>query len=115
MKNLNNPLQVEISGTLIGTIWMPSTICTKEFRMNLTIERNRFTDKSLSISEAIQRVCNDGDFQSCSIAEATLKITYWIGNKTIGKYFDISRCKSIKDHWMNKKEKKAFENIDCNY
>lgn len=113
MKNrINNPIHVAIQGTLIGKIWMPACYCTKPFSMVVTTERGRFTDHSLSITEAIERVLNDGDFQSCSIVEATVIFSFWSKDRKITRYLDISKSKAIKHCLAGKKELKQYEKIE---
>lgn len=74
---------VKLFGTLIGPIWMPAAICTKpiDHRFDMPIDRfaNSYTrgDWPGSLRDALlsEFATNDGDFQSCKLANGTIKVT----------------------------------------
>jgi|SRR5579859_4206455 len=115
MKNLANPLHIKIVGTLVGEIWMPQTFATMEFKIDVTTERNRYTDQSLSISEAIERhlAYNTGDFRYALIATGYVILEAWNSNakKKVTRYIDLKDCPSIAESMAGAKEMDAFESI----
>lgn len=115
MKNLSNPLHIKIVGTLVGEIWMPQTYATMEFKIDVTTERNRYTDNSLTIKEAIERYLqfNTGDFRHALIATGYIVLEAWNGkaNKKVSRYIDLKDCPSIAESMAGAKEMDAFEEI----
>ena len=57
---------VTLVATLVGHIWMPSTICYKH------VKTTKREDETLR--DMLLRVTNDGDFQSCGLTDATLYV-----------------------------------------
>lgn len=58
--------RVVLSGQIAGTIWMPAVECWKEFDYTLK-DDDTFRD-------ALLRITNDGDFQSCGITYGYLEV-----------------------------------------
>ena len=79
---------VTVLGTVIGRIWMPATVCTKGVRRRFDMPIDRFApsyprgDWPGSLRDALLFVTSDGDFQSCKLADATIKVTRY--NPTTG-------------------------------
>lgn len=115
MKNLANPLNIKVVGSLIGEIWMPKTYATMEFKIDVTNERGRYTD-GLSISEAIERYLafNTGDFRHAAIATGFIVIEAWKGNKKVSRYIDLKDCPSIADSMADAKAMENFESKEWN-
>lgn len=64
-------LNLSIRGYLVGQIWMPATECWKDLTYSITREDTRFSEP-LTLREHVLRATNDGDFQSCQIADGVL-------------------------------------------
>ena len=81
-----------LTADIIGEIWMPQTVCTKEC-VSVTSSREkgfpddfRYSDGSRpTLREMALRLLDDGDFRSCRFqADAVmLTSTYYKGNKRI--------------------------------
>lgn len=114
MKNLTNPLSIKVVGSLVGKIWM-DTYAAMEFKIDVTQERGRYTDNSLSISEAIERYLsyNTGDFRYAKIATAYVVMESWNvkANRKVTRYIDLKDCPCIADSMATEKEMNAFEGI----
>ena len=82
-----------IFGEVKGFIWMPSMECTKEFdkRFVRCNPDKRFvsSDEVSNLREALLKITNDGDFQSCSIDWAVLEIEKRKGHKTESSHFSL--------------------------
>ena len=65
---------VSISGFLVGDIWMPATECYKPLHYSLTDRAHHYPDGG-TLRDHVLRVCQDGDFQSASIADGELIVT----------------------------------------
>lgn len=81
MKYTKQDFSVEIVGNVKGTIWMPAVECTKDIR---EIARDDDT-----LRDTVLRVTNDGDFQSCDIEDAAVKVTLIKPNRRAVRWFDI--------------------------
>ena len=87
--------KIMLYGEIAGNIWMPAVECSKEFHLELTrIPRTSNTraypgiaPRSMEITclrDALLRLTNDGDFQSCAIAWARLEVRHYFGGDTAG-------------------------------
>lgn len=93
-------LHLSIHGYLVGTIWMPAAECFKPLTYDLTREDARFTEPG-TLRDHVLRATNDGDFQSCEIADGVLVAEMVTRTATSTKrrtrQFDLSRFPSIAD------------------
>ena len=89
--------KITLYGEVAGTIWMPAVPCTKAFRLELIrIPRNSKTrtypgiaPRSMEITclrDALLHLTNDGDFQSCAITWARLKVSHYFPDETHGTH-----------------------------
>ncbi len=84
-------VQMFIHGTIQGNIWMGGLPCEKS--VNYTVrDGTHFTDgKRESLRDAVLRITNDGDFQSCELlANSYLQIKLTRANKTLTRNFDLN-------------------------
>lgn len=104
-----NKFSVTISGTIGGKIWMPAVTCWKDFsyRMNQKVRADE------TFRDAICNITNDGDFQSCEIVDATVKIEMQKAHGTYTRYFDIRLFKSVSDCVMDENSKDYSEILDA--
>lgn len=98
--------RVTISGTIGGSIWMPAVVCTKEFTANNDQwPYNAYTEDGKSVPATLRDmvlgITRDGDFQSCSIVDATVAFerSRVVGKRTITtvRYMDIREFPSVAD------------------
>ena len=75
---------VKFEGTLIGTIWWPRDECTKEFEVKFTPDDQPFSHLWEGMYKALDRITNDGDFQSCDILECSI-LVQWIDTDPVTK------------------------------
>ena len=83
---------ITISGTYGGPIWMPACICAKRFKHTVAADD--------TLREAVLRVLNDGDFQSCSIAEGEVNFIRRLPDRFHREHrrtLDISQFPSVAD------------------
>ena len=95
------PAQIEIQlyGSIAGTIWMPSLECEKDFNVRLeriprnstirTAHAHGWTWQITNLRDALLTITNDGDFQSCSITWAVLVVTRRKGNRSITRTWEL--------------------------
>lgn len=96
MKTLES---IDIQGVLAGVIWMPSCHAWKHFNVKFTPEARPFSREWDGMRDALLHITNDGDFQSCGLAEAWLTATYRDGDNrrvVIGKEINLD-AKLISD------------------
>jgi hypothetical protein len=68
-------IETEITGFLVGNIWWPvGAECWKDVRYRCQDEQAR-TEGKMTLRDHILRITNDGDFQSCVIAQGEITIT----------------------------------------
>ena len=68
-------MQVSIQGYIVGPIYWPAgQECFKTLNYNV-VAQNRSWGEPGSLREHVVRALNDGDFQSCSIAQGRLVVT----------------------------------------
>lgn len=110
-----SPLQITVYLNVVGKIWIPAVYARDVKKIDVTNYRNRMTDNSLSISEAIERCMayDCGDFQNASIYDGEIVIGYRRENRYFEKRIEISKkTKSVKDWRANAKERRQFEMIE---
>ena len=90
-------VSIKISGEVIGKIWMPSIECSKEFNVTFTPDNLPFTSQWTGLRDAVLHITNDGDFQSCRINWASVKVTWFDGRDYIVRYTELKPCKLIND------------------
>ena len=94
---------IEITGYLVGPIWWPAGLeCYKHFTYDLTCEDQRLCGRDGkhepgTLRDHILRITQDGDFQSCEIADAALCITVYKTNRHRSRLFDLELFPSIAD------------------
>jgi hypothetical protein len=71
---MNTATQIKITGYLVGYIWMPCGECWKDLEYDLSGEQRRFIEPG-TLRDHVLRATNDGDFQSCSIAQGEIVVT----------------------------------------
>ena len=87
--------KITLYGEIAGSIWMPAVECTKEFHLELVrIPRTSrirtypgIMPRSMEITclrDALLRLTNDGDFQSCAIHWARLEVSHTFVNEMRG-------------------------------
>lgn len=94
--------RMTISGYLVGTIWMPAAECYKPLTYDVLREARRYTEPdSVTLRDHVLSATNDGDFQSCAIADGELLVTIarHEGNKryTRTRAFPLAMFPSIAD------------------
>lgn len=94
--------EAHLTGTLVGTIWMPTRECQKRIDIDLNRERSRYSERAGSLRHIIVGVVADGDFQSCALtgdSVITLKrIRIDGGRKTIKvRTIPLKQFKSVRD------------------
>jgi hypothetical protein len=92
--------RMTIRGYLVGAIWMPNTECYKPLAYDLTREDARFTEPG-TLRDHVLAATNDGDFQSCAIADGFL-IVERVRHTSTGyvkrsRTFELSRFPSVSD------------------
>ncbi len=91
---MNNIVEFEIRGQLQGSIWMPPVIATLEIEGSFNQVGNAFHYKWEGIRAALETLIShsDGDFQSCELSYAFIKIIRRITNNTIQEtYKELNR------------------------
>lgn len=76
-------MQIErkIRGYLVGNIWMPNAECYKPIDYDLDDQDARWSERG-TLRDHVLRATNDGDFQSCTIADGYLELTTRRATKT---------------------------------
>lgn len=88
---------VIIRGTLVGGIWWPAGAeCWKPLRYDATAGQRRTVGK-MTLRDHVLSATNDGDFQSCRLADATLEITTRHGSRTRSRIFPLDMFPSVVD------------------
>jgi hypothetical protein len=87
--------KITLYGEIAGTIWMPAVECSKEFHLELIRIPRKSSNRtypgiapcSMQITclrDVLLHLTNDGDFQSCSITWARLKVSHTSGDESRG-------------------------------
>lgn len=88
---------VIIRGTLVGGIWWPiGAECYKPLRYDATAEQRRTVGK-MTLRDHVLSATNDGDFQSCRIADGTVEVTVRRGPRTRSRIFPLDMFPSVSD------------------
>lgn len=71
--------QYILRADLVGYIWMPNCLAVKPVEYRFTRPENpespsRRRDECDTLRDALLRVTSDGDFQSCTLANATIEV-----------------------------------------
>jgi hypothetical protein len=94
----------QIRGTVVGPIWWPvGEDMQKHVRVDLTRERDRFTERAGSLRHMVINIVADGDFQSASLtgdSELIVTCTSRGPNGTVSqksRFIPLAKIKSIAD------------------
>jgi hypothetical protein len=91
---------VSIKGYLVGGIWMPNCECYKPLDYDCTRQQRR-TEGKMTLRDHVLCATNDGDFQSCQIADGYLEISSrkTTDNRMVTRtrHYDLSKFPSIAD------------------
>ena len=86
--------EFRIDGYLVGKIWMPATECYKPLDYTFVRKENErrspWQDAHETLRDALLQITNDGDFQSCGVADGMLTVTRQDGSG--GRKRSYSRC-----------------------
>lgn len=75
--------RITIHGYLVGGIWWPyGAECYKDLSYDILREQDRTVGGKMTLREHVLRATNDGDFQSCEIADGYLEIRIRKPDKT---------------------------------
>lgn len=114
--------EVQIIGTIGGRIWMPACVCSKQFKVsNLEYPYTALTENGRSVKatlrDMILMVTNDGDFQSCLIADATVVFIRTVvtasGTITRRRAMDIRQFPSVADCVVEFESDEHYEILDA--
>ena len=116
-----NTTTITLQGTIAGTIWMPAATCAKHFKV---VDKPgpwgdfHYSDGSRpTIREMVLKATNDGDFQSCSIIDATVTVerrTAGRNGETVRRrHFDIRQFPSVSDCVVELESDEYFAGLDC--
>ena len=91
---------IEINATVQGRIWMPAILC--EMNVSETFKpapSGPWSSDWTGLRDALLKVTNQGDFQSCWIVDATMVVTWFNkSNRTrIVKYAELTPTKETDD------------------
>lgn len=71
--------EFSITGYVVGTIWMPAAECYKfvdyHFVRDEADKSSPWVDVHDNLRDAMLHITNDGDFQSCALADGLLTVT----------------------------------------
>lgn len=68
-------IQATITGYLVGPLWQPGCEAWKPLSYDLTRRNAQYSDGKAPLRDHLCNIINDGDFQSCSIAQGVVEIT----------------------------------------
>lgn len=91
--------QFSVQGYVVGTIWMPAQECYKPVSYSFTRNGDKRNNHA-TLRDALLAVTNDGDFQSCKMADGVLiarRVTEGATRITREKVFPLSAFPSIAD------------------
>jgi hypothetical protein len=97
MKQLKS---ITIEGQIKGTIWMPAIECWKDFEVKFAPHSTTpFVREWAGLHDALEHICNDGDFQSAPlVCNGVMTIAWQDGKDTILRDVEIPRCELTKDY-----------------
>ena len=88
---------IDISGYIVGPIWWPTNEKGyKPFRHNVKAYNARLS-KPGTLRDHVLAIIQDGDFQSCEIADGIIEITITKPNRSRSRSFDLSLFPSVAD------------------
>ena len=87
MKTLES---ITISGILVGKVWAPWVYAWKDFKVTFTPDDRPFTREWDGLPDALDHIVNDGDFQSCGVVDAQIKVTWKEGRDFITRYRELN-------------------------
>lgn len=109
--------EVTINGTLGGSIWMPSVTCGKYFKLSNQQYPFGGLHGKATLRDMVLCATNDGDFQSCSIAEATVTFTRTretaTGRIVRRRTMDIRQFPSVADCVLAEGSDEYWAVLDC--
>lgn len=83
-----------LTGDLVGKIWMPAVTCAKpvSYRFSRVPKTQRFVTLSecATLQEALDRVTNDGDFQSAVLVNAAVTVEDRKGSRLSRRTFALT-------------------------
>lgn len=88
---------VTILGELQGNILWPNAPMTKAVREVFTPDNSPFSRQWSGLRDALLQITNDGDFQSCRLANGWMIVSWIDGNKRIEISADVPFCKLTDD------------------
>lgn len=93
-------LSINVTGYLVGNMWWPSSEAWKELSVDVLRARDRFTERP-DFRRIIVDACNDGDFQSASIAHGEVTVTLierqGLKSHRVSRSWPLSQFPSIAD------------------
>lgn len=103
--------------TIAGHIWMPSTLCWKD-GIKLEFGQGPWKFEG-NLRDALLQITNDGDFQSCSVVDGSLKLTRTTRLATSiitrTRHFDLAFFPSIADCLADEKAQEEYQDALANY
>lgn len=85
--------------TVGGRIWWPQDLFTKDIQLSER-EFNYSDDSRPTLREMVLRATNDGDFQSCDLISAAVRIRHARKDRTVEKWVELTpESFTIKDCW----------------
>jgi len=96
---------IKLVGTVQGCIWYPPVECTKEFNYTFTEKQGPFSLEWNGLEDALNRITNDGDFQSCKIRDCWIATEYRDGNKKVTIEKELPDCKLTHDYIVPEEER----------
>lgn len=89
--------RIEIRGFVVGPIWWPAGgECFKPLAYDLKDHDARFSEPG-TLRDHVLRATNNGDFQSCTVAQGELVIERRVGNRRVIRSWPLSRFPSVAD------------------
>jgi len=88
---------ISLRGFVVGPIWWPvGEECYKPLDYSITDQNARWSEPG-TLRDHVLRATNDGDFQSCTLAQAELVVERRTGNRRVIRSFRLSRFPSVAD------------------
>ena len=100
---------------------MPATVCGKQFTVterdfSTTIGLDRKGNRP-TLRDMVLKATNDGDFQSCEIADATVTFERTVygetRTRTVKRHVDIRQFPSVADCVVAEDSERYYEIVDC--
>lgn len=87
---------IEIVGYIFGKIWLPPVECWKRIRYDV-LDRQAQTVGKMALRDHVLAATCDGDFQSCRLAQAYLRVVIQSGKYRRIREWPLSLFPSIAD------------------